>query len=46
MTKIQERKVKNLFKSDMFLNVIGFIIMYLFTYIYNQIANHNMIIAG
>ena len=42
MTKIQERKVKNLFKSDMFLNVIGFIIMYLFTYIYNQIANHNM----
>lgn len=42
MTKIQERKVKNLFKSDMFLYVIGFIIMYLFTYIYNQIANHNM----
>ena len=32
MTKIQERKVKNLFKSDMFLYVIGFIIMYLFTY--------------
>ena len=40
--QIQERKVKNLFKSDMFLYVIGFIIMYLFTYIYNQIANHNM----